>query len=205
MRSIVLFGGTFNPIHEGHLAMCQAAYKACNPEKVILIPSLSPHYKKTEQLLDAETRIRMCRLAAEPYPYIEVSDVEVRQAGPVYTADTVRRMAQRFPGYHLYWLLGTDMLARFTKWHHWQEICRYVTLLAAPREIPESAELEESLHRLWQIGYEPQFLHTARVDISSTWIRSQAAAGNIPRGFPESIRPYWKYYEKSGISLQGLA
>lgn len=201
MKSIVLFGGTFNPIHEGHLAMCQAAYEACSPEKVILLPSPSPHYKKTERLLDPETRMRMCRLAVKTYPYIEVSDEELRQTGPVCTADTVKRMAQRFPGYLLYWLLGTDMLARFTRWYHWQEICQYVTLLVAPREIPELSELEESLRKLRQIGYEPRFLHATHIDISSTWIRNQAAAGDIPRGIPDSIRSYWRYYEKSRISL----
>ena len=183
------------------MAMCQAAYEACSPEKVILLPSPFPHYKKAERLLDAETRLQMCRLAVEAYPYMEVSDAELRQAGPAYTADTVKQMARCFSGYHLYWLLGTDMLVRFTKWYHWQEICRYATLLVAPREILEPSELEESLRQLRRIGYEPRFLHTARVDISSTWIRSQAADGSVPQGLPDPIKPYWKYYEKTAISL----
>ena len=113
----------------------------------------------------------------------------------------MKRMAQRFPGYLLYWLLGTDMLVRFTRWYHWQEICQYVTLLVAPREIPELSELEESLRKLRQIGYEPRFLHATRIDISSTWIRNQVAAGDIPCGIPDSIRSYWRYYEKARISL----
>ncbi|MGA8924344.1 MAG: nicotinate (nicotinamide) nucleotide adenylyltransferase, partial [Candidatus Dormiibacterota bacterium] len=115
MRVGVL-GGTFDPIHLGHLAAAEAAIDCADLEKVLIMPSAKPPHRPGA-IATAEQRLAMCRLAIEGLPRLEVSDVEVRHGGRSYTVDTLVELKRLEPQDELFLILGWDAAALFATWH----------------------------------------------------------------------------------------
>ena len=113
----IWFGGSFNPIHHGHLICARAVAEARGFEKIVLIPSCRPPHKPADgDIAAAEHRLAMCRLAIEGSNLFEVDDLELHRTGPSYTIDTVRELRHRgWPEVH--WLIGADMLQNLPLWH----------------------------------------------------------------------------------------
>ena len=154
---IALFGGTFNPIHFGHLITARAAAEQLGMSRVILLPSATPPHKAEHELLAAEHRAAMVRLAILGEPLFEVSDFDLTRPGPSYTVDTVTHFrALCAPGVELFWMIGADSLAELTTWRQLPDLvdkCRIVTLSrtgAKPVDwLQFSAQLtEEQISRL---------------------------------------------------------
>ena len=108
MNRIAIFGGTFNPIHNGHLHIAQQFEKQLHVQRLLFIPTFVPPHKQISDLAPAEDRLEMCRLACLGTSY-EVSDLEIRRGGPSYTADTLAELKQNNPGTELYFITGEDM------------------------------------------------------------------------------------------------
>lgn len=108
-RRLGVFGGTFNPIHNGHLRLLQGAREALELDRVLVIPTKQPPHKRPQQLASDEDRLAMCRLAVEGLSGVEVSDLEIRRGGLSYTADTLAELRRRYPDSTLYLLVGGDM------------------------------------------------------------------------------------------------
>ena len=108
---IALFGGSFNPIHHGHLIVARAAAERLGAARVVFIPSPNPPHKSGLVLADAADRLEMVRLAIAGEPMFESSDVEIRRAGPSYTILTIEDFRRELPGRDLVWLIGADSLA----------------------------------------------------------------------------------------------
>jgi len=129
---IALFGGSFNPVHTGHLVMAQDAARAFSLDRVVFVPAFLPPHKLTQTMVTADQRLDMVRLALPQQPGWEVSDVEIRRGGVSYTIDTVRHFLSVYPEADLYFIIGGDTLPEL---HTWKDIgalldlCRFITMV----------------------------------------------------------------------------
>lgn len=171
MQRIGLFGGSFNPIHNGHLHLVQTARESLGLDQVVLIPAnVSPFKQQNPDMASGADRLAMCRLAAETLPFCTVDGCELERAGVSYTVDTVRLFRNRYPEAELVLLVGSDMFLSFPKWHCWQEILEMAALGVVSRMDGDMAELEAQ--RAFLLQYGKIFLCPAEVcTVSSTKIR----------------------------------
>ena len=134
MGGIGIFGGSFNPIHNGHIHLAESVKRELGLEKIIIVPSGIPPHKSAECYAPDADRLEMCRLAAEDIDGIEVSDFELARDGVSYTVYTVEHFRKLYPDKKLYLLVGSDMLLYFDKWFEYKKILSEVTLAALSRE-----------------------------------------------------------------------
>ena len=134
MKSIAIFGGTFNPIHYGHLAIAEEVRGKFNLDKIIFVPTfISPH-KEAAELVDARQRTIMTYLATVSNPCFEVSTVEVDRGGKSYTIDTIKHFKQIYGEKdQLYFILGADMLMEVASWKNVEELLKLCRFIAVPR------------------------------------------------------------------------
>ena len=125
-------GGTFDPIHVGHIAMAEGAADCAALERVLLVPAAEPPHRPPASAPAAD-RLAMTRLAAAGHPRLQASDIEVRRAGPSYTVDTLRELAREHPGDELYLVLGWDAAREIAAWREPGEIMRLARLVVVPR------------------------------------------------------------------------
>lgn len=175
MKPIILFGGTFDPIHNGHLELCRAAYRQLNPECILLIPSAQPPHKQSAA--STEDRVAMCRLAAEHLPYVKVDTWEAEQAGKTYSVHTAMELEARYPGRPLYWLMGMDAWITLSSWYRWRDFCDHVTPLVAGRSNCPRGHSETYTSLMVQQGVCPVFLDWTPVEASSSRVRELLAQG----------------------------
>lgn len=188
MRSGIL-GGTFDPIHEGHLAAARVAMDCARLDRVLFIPgALPPH--RGPAVAGADQRLEMSRLATEGEPGFEVSDIEVRRGGKSYTSDTVRELKQLYPKDELFLILGWDAARLFRSWHEPDVIRKLATIVVVrrPGTPPPDAKL------LQAAGLDPARTvlcmgHTP--DISGSALREGIALG---KPVSDSLRPAVERY-----------
>ena len=171
------FGGTFNPIHNGHVVCAQAVAAQCGYDRILLIPSAQPPHKDTAELASAQNRLAMCRLAIAAIPegdkLFSVSDIETRRPGPSYTLDTARQL--RAQGVlQVNWLIGADMLMYLPKWHQPLELLNEVNfvIMARPGWTIDWAKLPGEYQQL-----KSHLVETPLIEISSSDIRRRVRAG----------------------------
>jgi nicotinate-nucleotide adenylyltransferase len=162
-RRTGLFGGSFDPIHVGHLILAREALERLALERVIFIPAgISPH-KLDRAPAPAEARLEMVRAAVEGEPGFEVDDCEMRREGPSFAVDTARLMQARDPGAELFYFIGEDNLAKLDTWREIGELRRLVQFVVLARG-PSGED-----------GGFPRI--TRQVDVSSTEVRNRVARG----------------------------
>ena len=174
------FGGSFNPIHHGHLRCAQAVAEQGGYDRVVLIPSARPPHKPDNpELAPAADRLAMCQLAVNERrgvsPPFEVSDIETRRSGPSYTIETAQQLRNAGEK-DFYWLIGADMLLSLPKWHRPLELLRDVhfVVMARPGWTIDWNDLPEEFRHL-----KDQVVATPIIDISSTEIRRRVRQ-NLP-------------------------
>lgn len=157
-----LFGGTFDPIHLGHLEVVRAAFAEYQLQKVIFIPAFQSPFKYQSPEASAQDRLAMTRLALEGFshPY-EVSDWEIKQGRLCYTVEVLEWFRSLYPEAQLFWLMGADGYDGFSKWKNPERILELADLLVAPRVGHDLGKLEKKAHKINMEG----------VDLSSTGIR----------------------------------
>ena len=143
MEKIGIFGGTFNPVHNGHVLLARHYVQALGLQKLLVIPAKTPPHKLAPELAAEQLRLQMCALAFADLPQAQVSDLEICRPGKSYTIDTVYKLRQLYPQAQLYLLVGSDMFLSFTKWKDWQGILQEVTLCTAARNAGELSRLRE--------------------------------------------------------------
>ena len=176
----LFFGGSFNPIHHGHLRCAEAVANTAGYDRVVLIPnSRSPHKPDNPELASPQDRLAMCRLAIDERegrtPPFEVSDTETRRSGPSYTIDTAQELRSQGNA-EVHWLIGADMLVSLPQWHRPLELLRAVKFLVMARPgwtIDWAALPPEYRHLKDHVVAAPV------IDISSTEIR-QRVRQNLP-------------------------
>ncbi len=152
MSKIGIFGGSFNPIHNGHIHLVDCAKNELALDKVILMPAgIAPH-KACNEYVSAEHRYNMCVLAADDIDYIEVSDYEINKSGKSYTVHTIEYLRSIYPDDELYLLVGSDMLLTFDEWYNYEKILNNATLCAVSRSNYDLHLLEEKAGKLRKFG-----------------------------------------------------
>lgn len=132
MRHIGLFGGTFNPIHTGHLLAAEAVLKQLKLDEIHFLPAAYSPFKTRPKLSDHH-RIAMLKRAIEGYPRFKIDTRELSRSGPSYTIDTLVEIAESSPQSQLYLLIGMDAWGSFERWHQWQELIKLCHLVVVTR------------------------------------------------------------------------
>ena len=174
MKQRGLFGGSFNPIHNGHLHLVRAARRALALDSVLLMPTGEAPHKDSSAYAPAEDRLAMCRLAAKYRPWLHVSDWEIRRPGRSYTVDTLTYLTGAEPDTHWTLMIGSDMLLTFDQWREWERILSMASLCAVSRcqgDLPELNEKAEALRKAAPAA-DIRVLTVRAVPVSSTQIRS---------------------------------
>ncbi len=171
-----ILGGTFDPIHNGHLMIAKEAMKEYKLSKILLIPTGLSYMKK--DVTDSNLRYEMVKLAASELNDFEACDVEIQREGNTYTCDTIAYFRERYPAYDLYFIIGTDSLFSLEKWKNVEYILSNCTILCATRpgdsnELSlKSAEKSKADELMYKFNAQIQFIHCNPMDISSTEIRA---------------------------------
>jgi nicotinate-nucleotide adenylyltransferase len=186
---LLCFGGSFNPIHYGHLICARAVAEARGFDGVVLIPCSRPPHKPDAVLASAKDRLAMCRLAIEGACGWSVDDLEIVRGGPSYTINTVRELRQRGWG-EVHWLIGADMVAGLPKWHEAANLLREVSfvVMGRPGWPLDWSGVPPEYRRL-----EGEVVSAPMIEITATEIRRRVAAGRgieflTPPGVCEYIR-----------------
>ena len=193
---IGIYGGTFNPVHFGHIHILKDFISRLELERVILIPTAEPPHKKILNLAPAAKRAEMLELAAKQINTAEVlvSQIEILRKGKSYTADTLEELQKLYPNDELFLLMGEDMFLTVDKWYKPEIIFSLCTLCASPRS-------NDGLKKLQKFGTELEEKYNAKVliedisyiEVSSTEIRSRAEKGeSISELVPDYIEEYIK-------------
>lgn len=190
---IALFGGSFDPIHRGHVALIEAFAKRLQLDKVIVMPSFVPPHKLRSGMAPAEHRLAMCRLATESLAYCEVSDLEIRRGGASFTVDTVASLKETYPNAELFLVTGADMFLTLATWYRFDLLAKQVVFCTAPRDDADVSVLNDYAERLKQQGAVCVVEDIPVIDISSTEIRKALSSGNDIAAFvPETVAHYIK-------------
>jgi len=128
-----LFGGSFNPLHIGHLRAAEEVREILDLDKIIFIPSSIHPIKNEKNIVDAKYRLRMLELATRDIKDFEVSDVEMKRPGPSYTVDTLKYFKDKFKNYRLIFILGTENLAKIDTWKDYKELFKYADFAVLSR------------------------------------------------------------------------
>lgn len=172
MDNILLFGGTFNPVHKGHT---QAVEKICEKfyfEKIIIMPSKIPPHKLAPDLASENDRFEMTRLAFEKFKNAEISDFELKRCDKSYSYYTVKYLKEMYPNHKLFMAVGSDMLLTFDTWFRFEDILKITSLVCVSRETGDMQSLEKKSDELSKFG--EIFIVKAPVfEISSTEIRQK--------------------------------
>ena len=192
-RRIGLFGGTFDPVHMGHLIIADAVRQIKNLDVVIFIPSVRPPHKGDGIMFTADERTAMLQLAIGDDPCFAVSDIEFQRSGPSYTIDTIREMKRQFPGdREFFFILGRDNLYELRTWRKPEEIVRECRILVAERTCPEVRDVPPEFKDYMDIVDVPL------IDISSTGIKERIRAGQRIRYLvPDAVDQYITRSNKS--------
>ena len=191
MQKIAVFGGTFNPIHNGHLHIAEEFAKRLKADKVIFIPANIPPHKQAPDLAPAARRLKMCRMAAEENHIFQVSNIEIRRGGASYTSETLEQLKLIYPDAELFLLMGEDMFLTLEQWHDPQTIFRLATVCAAPRSSSKRSRLKSYASHLAEKGVRTFIEDISYLPVSSTIVREAVKAGrSISSLVPKKVERY---------------
>lgn len=196
-RNIGLMGGTFNPIHYGHLLIAENAYEQFGLDEVIFMPTGSSPHKDDRQILDAKERLKMVQLAIADNPHFSCSDYEILKEGVCYTYLTLQQLKNTLPDCDLFFIMGADSLAYFESWRCPDEISRSSTILAAVRDGLNIEELQPiKKHLLEEYGTQIEFINTPNFSVSSEIIRHRIKKRHSIRYLvPDVVEAYIKQHK----------
>ena len=173
-QKIILFGGTFDPPHNGHMTLLAGAIEAVRPDLVLVEPAGTPPHKRAGGT-SAAHRLAMCECFRPLFPELVLDTTEIARGGKSYTIDTVRQMNVRYPGAQLYFPMGSDMLLWFRNWAAYRELLRRVVLVAHLRTGEDAAPVREYAAGLAAEGGTVLFAKAPVFPVSSTEVRALAA------------------------------
>ena len=178
MKRIGIFGGSFNPIHTGHIALAQAVQKQCGLDEVwLMVSPQNPLKRNDADLLDDELRLEIAQRALEGVEGVKACDYEFHLPKPSYTWNTLQHLSTDYPDYTFILLIGGDNWARFGRWRHWKEILWHHDVIVYPRD------------------QYPGTIDVPLLRVSSTEIRQKVRAGESISGLvPKSVEALVKQY-----------
>lgn len=194
-KKIGIMGGTFDPIHMGHLILGEQSYEQLHLDKVLFMPSGNPPHKRnrTGRASD-DQRVDMVRLAIEDNPHFELSLAEMHETGYTYTYRTLEELRKQNPDTDYYFIIGADSLFTFEEWREPARICAACTLVVAVRDHASFDELNREIQRL-SVKYHGHFilLDTMNIDVSSHQIRQWVTEEKSLKYYiPDNVISYMK-------------
>lgn len=192
---IGLYGGSFDPIHFGHLISARSIAEQLDYSRILLVPSARPPHKPASALIDVRHRLAMARLAVDDDPLFEVSEVELHRAGPSYTIDTVDELGRQLGDQcELFWIIGSDSLPELATWHRIGELLDRIRIVTATRPgfvAPDMTSLESKAGTSAVERLLSDRCGTPEIDISATGIRQRVRNGRSVRYLtPEPVVDY---------------
>jgi len=178
MKRIGIFGGSFNPIHTGHIALAQAVQKQCGLDEVwLMVSPQNPLKCNDSDLLDDQLRLQIAQKALEGVDGVKACDHEFRLPKPSYTWNTLQHLTKDYPDYTFILLIGGDNWAHFQRWHHWKDILWHHDIVVYPRDEYQGT------------------IDVPLLPVSSTEIRQKVRAGESIKGLvPDGIIPLVEQY-----------
>lgn len=185
MESLALFGGSFNPVHLGHLMMAHAAVEELNLSRLYFVPAAQSPFKPDSHLAPAKMRLQLLRLALAGTKKVSIDESELARGGISYSIDTVRAYRERFPGVELWYLIGGDHARLLPQWRSAAELAGLVRFAVIPRPGEHPEPLPEP--------FRGQYLRGWPLDLSASQIRERVRAGLsidwlVPMPVAEAIR-----------------
>jgi len=201
-KKVGIMGGTFNPIHNGHLILGQTAYEQFGLDEVLFMPNKKPYYKKMSKNVTDEQRCDMVKLAIENNDAFTFSDIEVNREGVTYTVETLRILTAQNPEHEYYFIMGADSLFHFDSWKEAGEIVKMATLLVATRDSMATFDIESQIEYL-QSEFEDariECLFSPSLEISSNQLRKRCREGKSIRYLvPDKVA---FYIQEQGLYVQ---
>ena len=186
-----IFGGTFDPVHIGHLAAAERVREEAHLDAVVFMPAGVPVFKLDKKVTPGEDRLEMCRLATAGNPYFDVSDIEVRRQGNTYTYETLRVLREHYPAnVELYFIAGADAVITLGKWRNATELTQLAKFIAMTR--PGYSQ-EEAMRSVYVDGrrLDVEFLEVPGLNISSSYVRQCVNDNQTIRYIvPDAVREY---------------
>lgn len=185
-KKVGIIGGTFDPLHMGHLMMANEAYHALSLDEVRFMPSARPPHKQSKMITSDEHRIKMVELAIKEILYFKIELIEFERSGVSYTYDTINQLKKREPNVEFFFIIGGDMIDYLPKWHNIDELMNEVKFVGIKR--PGS---------FGESNYPVHMLETPMIDLSSSFIRERLGR-NIDVTFllPDKV---YKYIKQEGL------
>ena len=182
---IGLFGGSFDPVHLGHLLVALAAIEELGLDRLFFIPAAQSPFKPDSRPAPASARLQLLRLALAGRTNCEIDEQEIRRGGVSYTVDTLRDYSKRFPGAELFYLIGADHAVKLKEWREPDELAKLAEFVAIPRPGEHAAEFPKP--------FRGRILNGFPIEISSSQIRARVKAGLpieplVPSAVAEAIR-----------------
>ncbi len=193
-----IFGGTFDPIHNGHLVIAEHVRVTMGLERVLFIPAGQPWFKVNRTVTEARHRLEMVKLAVAPNPKFEVSDIEVRREGPTYTIDTLTELRETMgEGVEFFVILGTDALNELHRWRAPGEVLDMATIVGVARPEADVVDREALESIRGGASEEIVLVDGPRVDISAVSVRQRMVDGLQVGGLiPQVVH---SYIERHGL------
>lgn len=200
MQRTGIMGGTFNPIHNGHLTLGERAYEQFALDEILFIPCGEPYMKAAQNVVSGQIRAEMTALAIQDIPRFTLSRIEIEHPGNTYTYETLERLKKAHPNTEYYFILGADNLFQITGWAKPERIFANCRILAAVRDDKTPADMDGQIRRLRHEYHAViDLLKTDYMDISSSDIRRRVAEGkSIEEYVPASVR---RYIAEKGLYL----
>jgi len=197
---IGVFGGSFDPVHVGHLLLAEAARVQAGLSRLLFMPAYIQPFKQGVEMSSGDDRVRMLKLATEDNPYFEVTTIETEKGGVSYTIDSLRELRDIYKNSRICFLIGTDMFLNIEKWKDADALIREFDFIVGVRpgyQDEEAARLAEKLRE--SHGANIEQVENPPIELSSTEIRGRIKSGDTIRyRVPESVRRYLLVREKEG-------
>ena len=188
-----MFGGSFDPIHNGHTALAHAFVKKLELDKVFIIPAFIPPHKQKHSNVTPEQKLDMCRLAFDGDDMFQVSDIEIKRQGASYTYMTLEELSAIYPHDEFFLITGADMFMTIHHWRNPEIIFRLATVCGVPRNNDDISDLEKQAEFLHSIGAKTEILDAGIMTVSSTDVRTRIKNGESIHGLvPEPVEQYIK-------------
>ncbi len=187
-QRIVVFGGTFDPIHEGHLQAARCALGALEPDLLLVMPTGNPPYKSCAAPPEDRWRMAVCACAGDPR--LAPSRLEIDREGSVYTADTLLALKREYPDSKLYYVLGADALVKAPEWNRVLEVLPLCAFAVLPRPGVGKEALADGKERLESMGGKVKMLPAETVSVSSAEIRAALSKDGDSAGLNAAVREY---------------
>lgn len=189
---IGVIGGTFDPIHNGHLIVAEYARTSLNLDKLIFIPSGIHPFKDNKSITEPKKRVDMISLAIDSNKYFEISPIEIHRKGTTYTIDTIMELKKEYNEDEIYFIIGSDIIFEIEKWKSFEELiqlCKFILLYRPGKEEDHIDKKIEELYSAYKIQFEK--VKSPLIEISSTEIRARVKNKlSIKYLVPESVEEY---------------